>query len=303
MTFEEFIKQQGFELRMNQTFRLARLYVHHCGFSVVPYHARTKKRLFAGTDFQRRPPTDAHLKKWFARTDNNIANVLGGISDNLVILDFDDFRTWSVFHALTGYAGPVVRTGRGVHVYVRVKEMPERNGEGFFDDLHFGQVLVNGAITAPPSVHPNGKTYQWHGSPERIPYLQTLKDIGVDRRASAQAADNSQRPLPKPETRQKHGIKNREAYVSAAINGECMKILNASPGTRNQILYTSALKLAKYTEIMTASAVAAYLESAALQAGLEKQEVTDTIRKGFTVGINHGVLQHGNSTRNTSSLG
>ncbi len=276
---------------MNPTYRMARLYVHHCGFSVLPMWHRQKRLLFKGTDFQERPPTDAHLTKWFIYATRNIAIVPGAISDNLVILDFDDFDTWSVFHALTGHAGPVVRTGRGVHVYLRVKEMPERNGQGFFDDVHFGQIITCGNITAPPSVHPSGKTYQWHGSPARIPYIRTLEEVGVDRRACVEASNNKPRPLSKPSVRQKHGISNTEAYVSAAINGECMKILNAPSGTRNQVLYTSALKLAKFTEIMTAASVATYLESAGIQAGLGKQEVIDTIRKGFSTGIRHGVLQ------------
>lgn len=276
---------------MIETYRLARVYVLHCGFSVMPYAPSTKQRLFAGTDFQRRPPTLQHLHKWFARTSNNLGIALGAISDNLVICDFDDMDAWRTFHALTGYAGPVVRTGRGVHVYVRLRQMPDRNGEGYFDsDLHFGQVLVRGAITAPPSVHPSGARYHWHGSPQRIPYLRSLADLGIERRNVAGDTERVVKPLPTATERRPHGIQHREAYVFAAVNGESMKILSARPGTRNQVLYTAALKLAKYTEILPATAIATHLESAAIQAGLPAQEVTETIRKGFATGIPHGVL-------------
>ncbi len=276
---------------MTDTYRMARLYVQHCGFSVVPQWYRQKSLLFEGTEFQRRPPTLEHLQKWFVGAPRNLAIVPGEISDNLAILDFDDFGTWAVFHALTGYGGPVVRTGRGVHVYVRVKDLPERNGQGFFEDIHFGQIIVRGSITAPPSVHPSGKTYHWHGSPERIPYLRDLADIGVDRRVTSEPTEQRARPLPTPGQALKHGIQRPDAYVSAAINGECQKILSAAPGTRNQVVYTAALKLSKYAAMMPAATIAGYLESAALQAGLSVKESADAIRKGLSTGLPHGVLQ------------
>lgn len=276
---------------MTDMYRCAKLYVEHCGFSVVPQWHRQKSLLFDGTEFQRRPPTLEHLKKWFGGAPRNLAIVPGAISDNLAILDFDEFGAWQVFHALTGYDGPVVRTGRGVHVYVRVKDLPERNGQGFFEDLHFGQIIVRGSITAPPSVHPSGAVYQWHGSPQRIPYLRALSDIGADRRDVSEPTERRAKPLPQPGQNLAHGIQRPDAYVSAAINGECQKILSAAPGVRNHTLFTAALKLAKYTAMLPVGTIAAYLESAAEQAGLPAKECADTIRKGLATGLPHGVLR------------
>lgn len=276
---------------MNETFRLAKLYVNHCGFSCVPVRYQRKELLFKGVTFQQRPPTLKNLQHWFlARNPVNIAIVPGAISDNLCILDFDDFGTWSVFHSLTAWAGPIVRTGRGVHVYVRLRTLPDRNGQGFFNGAHFGQIIVNGGITAPPSVHPSGKTYHWHGSPEHLPYLPDLDAIGVTRQDTAQPAEP--RALPSPSTRRpaSPGIAHVDAYVSAAVQRECEKILSAPEGGRNRQLYLAALKLAKYAEMLPAGELSAYLDSAARQAGLRPSEIRGTIASGFRNGFRNGTL-------------
>jgi hypothetical protein len=273
---------------MNATYQLARLYVQHCGFSVAPMWYKQKSMIIKGTAFAERPPTPEHLRRWFASGPvRNIAIIPGDISDNLVIVDFDDFGVWSVFHALTGYAGPVVRTARGVHLYARCRHMPERNGQGFFEDLHVGQIIVHGSITAPPSVHPSGHIYQWCvESPQRIPYLDSLADLGLERRNLATDADARPRPLPQPAARStRPGIANPAAYASAAIRNECQKILDAAPGQRNARLYTAALKVSKYADVLGAEPIAAALDQAARQAGLSAAEIRGTIRSGFNRGV------------------
>jgi hypothetical protein len=269
---------------MNATYQHARLYMHHCGFSVAPMWFRQKSMLFNATAFAQRPPTPEHLRQWFTGQARNIAVIPGAISDNLVIVDFDDFGAWQVFHALTGFAGPVVRTARGVHVYARCAEMPARNGQGFFEDLHVGQIIVNGNITAPPSVHPSGWVYQWHGSPQRVPYLRSLADIGIERRDVATAVTAAPRPLPRPACRGAWaaGIRDPRAYALAALRRECDQILNALAGHRNNQLYRAALKVAKYADVIPTEQLAEHLARAATRAGLDQAEIRGTIRSGFT---------------------
>lgn len=284
---------------MTPEYRMARLYVHHCGFSVVPQWRKagdvklSKHLLFSGTQFQRCIPTHEQLRKWFTTpTPRNLAIIPGEISDNLVIVDFDDIDIFRLWAALIPGACelPMVQTSRGIHVYVRLKEII-RNGQGFFEGYHFGQIIAHGNITAPPSVHGSGHVYIWHGDPLRVPYLDSLEVIGIERR-NMQGTKPS-RPLPKPvgsyQIPQK--IAHPQAYVQAAIAGECQKILSANQGKRNHQVYKSALKLAKYSEIGGQQIIIHALYDAAIAAGLEQQEIRTTIRSGLRQGLSRGVIR------------
>jgi hypothetical protein len=151
-------------------------------------------------------------------------------------------------------------------------------------------VITHGGATAPPSVHPSGKAYQWHGDPRCIPRVKTLADIGIE---LSRAEIDWQRPL-QDETlldrRKAEHIFNVPAYVMAAIMGERQHIRTATVGRRNNQLYRSALKLAKYTEMVSPALIMQELSEAALASGLEKNEVQATIYSGLNRGISNGVL-------------
>lgn len=90
-----------------------------------------------------------------------------------------------------------------------------------------------------------------------------------------------------------HGVKHPKAYVTAAVTREYQKIVSTPGGRRNHQLYESALKLAKYTEIITEQELIQELQRAALSAGMTEAEdgILPTIRSGLRHGQENGVLR------------
>lgn len=276
------------------TYRMAKWYVESCGWSVMPLRPQSKQRLLKGTHFQQWLPCPHHLRAWFNEAHaNNLAVVLGAISGNLVVIDFDEigvFRVW--VSSIPGASDvPMVKTARGVHVYVRLRTLPA-GGEGSFQGMHFGQILAQGAITAPPSLHPTGHHYQWvNGDPRRIPLFSCLADVGIDP-AESTAPQASVRPRPTV-FQAAADIRAPLAYAQAAVAGEVRKIHDAGNGQRNNQLYRSALKLAKYMDILSSSQLEEALIQAAQAAGMTEAEdgIRPTTRSGFRHGVEHGILQ------------
>jgi hypothetical protein len=83
------------------------------------------------------------------------------------------------------------------------------------------------------------------------------------------------------------------AYAQAAVAGEVRKIHDAGNGQRNNQLYRSALKLAKYMDILSSSQLEEALIQAAQAAGMTEAEdgIRPTTRSGFRHGVEHGILQ------------
>ena len=119
-------------------------------------------------------PTDAELIAWFRESDAGIGIVGGQISGGLVRIDFEhkaclpawhaDLRRQDVALSLAAAALPVVETGKGYHVYLR---MPDPPGYVVLSSAHSGNDLLVLAETqgegcycvAPPSVVPG--SYKW----------------------------------------------------------------------------------------------------------------------------------------------
>jgi len=90
--------------------------------------------------------------------DSNIAVVCGQISGNLVVLDFDSmaaFRRYQRMMAPLLNDALVVRTARGVHVWVRLPFVP-RTSKPYPDIDIKGE---GGYVVAPRSLHPTGAQY------------------------------------------------------------------------------------------------------------------------------------------------
>ncbi len=273
------------------TYKMAKWYCFTCGFSVVPLKFKSKQRLFSGTHFQTWFPCEEHLRKWFCtKQPYNVAIVPGDVSGNLVIIDFDDFAVYQVWSSLVPGATdlPLVRSSRGVHVYVRLRTLPV-NGKGRFEGMVFGDVLSRGAVTAPPSIHPSGHLYQWAGNPAAVPLFSCLADFGLERVISDQASSD-RKPLTMTEFRRASGIHHPAAYVQAALVGEQRRLLDLPEGQRNAGLYRAALKLSKYLTVVSESELLTALETVAQQMGLERREISTTIRSGLQRGVENGVL-------------
>lgn len=133
------------------------------GVSVVPLKPKDKTPLVPWQEYQSRLITKAECEKWWGEyPDANIGLVTGKIS-NLAVVDLDGTEGIESGRSL-GLASPVgVRTGNGKQLYYRhpgdtvcnaVKKYPgvDVRGDG-------------GYVVAPPSIHPNGKSYAWTSMP------------------------------------------------------------------------------------------------------------------------------------------
>ncbi len=109
--------------------------------------------------FTEKPNTEAQLIELFS-TPSNIAVVAGAISGDLAILDFDSMAAFERHRRdLTPILNiaPVSRTGRGVHVWIRVPFTPRTSKPAPDIDVK-GQ---GGYIVAPNSLHPSGVQYEF----------------------------------------------------------------------------------------------------------------------------------------------
>ena len=148
------------------------------------------------SEFKQHLPSDEQLQRWFSDGNCGIAVVCGAVSGGLMVLDVEAvnaFEQWRA-HALSLLdqsvvdALPVVRTGRGKHVYFRtdapagsVVLARRRFPSGGGATAAVAQVLVetrgegSTAVTA-PTIHPLGVRYTVeHGCLANIPRLSSAQ--------------------------------------------------------------------------------------------------------------------------------
>ncbi|MGC8696560.1 MAG: bifunctional DNA primase/polymerase [Conexivisphaera sp.] len=150
----------------------AALYYLSQGLSVIPLREREKIPMVSWDEYQTKRPAEDEVRRWWTENPSyNIGIVTGRVSGNLVVIDFDDLEVAKGILGRVGAETPgvaeklkhtwVVRTGKGLHVYVRAEHpeaMPRtRSGAGTRVDFR----ADGGQVVAPPSVHPSGRRYEW----------------------------------------------------------------------------------------------------------------------------------------------
>jgi hypothetical protein len=150
------------------------------GFSIIPCSSNKKPCIESWKKYQKEIADENTVRQWFENTENNIGIVCGEVSGNLIVFDFDDMasgETWRKDHAFLINGAPVVRTGRGLHIYIKT-ETPIRSSrcESF-------EVRSEGCyIVAPPSVHESGAVYALiSGDLAKIPTIPA-EFLGLDTR-------------------------------------------------------------------------------------------------------------------------
>lgn len=159
------------------------------GLCVTPIAYKDKKPLVEWKQYQARKPDHDEMVEWWGKywlngSQANMGIVCGKVSDNLVVLDFDNGRTfadfvkaWEARRGLGIYEEtPVVATARGFHVYLRTAEATPSGKLDGVDIQSEGKYVV-----APPSVHPGGTTYEFI-NPEVSDILQisSLEAVGIE---------------------------------------------------------------------------------------------------------------------------
>lgn len=130
-----------------------------CRFGLNCGHPAKHPVLTRWMYLQRVRPSAADLGKWFTKPrPRNLAVVLGAVSGDLAVRDFDDqavYDRWAAEHPELAQVLPTCATARGFHVYFLSPGLTtgEENG---------GELRGAGALCVlPPSTHASGRVYRW----------------------------------------------------------------------------------------------------------------------------------------------
>lgn len=127
------------------------------GYSIIPLDRQAKRPLIKWKEYQSRRPTREEVEQWWTWwPEANIALVTGALNE-IIVLDFD-VREGFEGHPLSEkwlVETPVVRTNRGMHVYLRCVSPVASHRYGQVD------LKAEGAyVLVPPSIHPSGTVYR-----------------------------------------------------------------------------------------------------------------------------------------------
>ncbi len=216
----------------------ARMYCEF-GWRLVPVDGK-KPRMF----WKSPPSWDQMAPLWDDPETTGLAVILGKLSGNLVVRDFDKpeaFERWKQEYPDLALTLPIVRTGRpegGYHVYGTMPDAPLLK-------LSDGELRGNGAIVVlPPSLHPSGLRYEWINPPTGRPALVSCLELNVfSDSASLPSRPKADACIPK-QTQVNPSI----AYVeqNIRISGCIAKNLPTGVGQRNQCLFHLAQDLLKF---------------------------------------------------------
>lgn len=144
------------------------------GLALIPLKARGKEPCIKGGSTKATANVEQVRNHWLRHPDHNIGIVCGDVSDGLVAIDIDrkgDVDGWDFVNEFEMESplpeAPMVRTGSGGnHLLMRFpgKVINRQNAELGIDIRGH-----NGYVVAPPSIHPNGSTYEWVKAPWEVP--------------------------------------------------------------------------------------------------------------------------------------
>lgn len=261
----------------------AQAYIERQGWSVIPCLPKSKKAAISWKAYQDRLPNMTEVTDWFTlQQDRNLAIITGDVSSRLLVIDFDDFSLWCEWWTkLYRRSTLSVLTGKGIHLYFRLlDETPITCGKFSVFEKPAGDIRYNGGyVLAPPSIHPTGQRYRWIDAPLLSVHFGELK-LDRPKTSATMVQQRTGRPA---KTQPAGDIKNPNAYAESALRQEITKIAQTGPDShyRNNQLYESAVKLAKYIPILGVDWIRTRLIAAAHSVGLDILEASKTVNSGL----------------------
>lgn len=148
-------------------------YWYEQGVIPLPMHWRSKHPAIRWKPWvEQRPGWDEVATAFDVPFKRNIAVLVGAVSNNLVILDFDEPLFYYKWRDL-GYHSYTVRTSRGYHVYLYMQQPPLRTLS-----MGGGEVKASGLVMAAPSRHKSGTVYTVISAPP-ILSIKNLSSVGI----------------------------------------------------------------------------------------------------------------------------
>jgi KaiC/GvpD/RAD55 family RecA-like ATPase len=129
------------------------------GFSVIPLRPKEKLPLFSWAEFQKRRANESEITKWWTDYPHaNIGIVTGKVS-SVAVVDLDGPLGIANGMRLALPATMTSLTGEGRQLFYRYREGVCNSASEVAEKVDVrGE---GGYVVAPPSIHPNGKRYQW----------------------------------------------------------------------------------------------------------------------------------------------
>lgn len=154
------------------------------GIAAIPVIFASKKPSVSWQKYQSHLPTEWEIARWFRPGRRTNAAVICGWC-GLTVLDFDDlsgfvkWQAWALSNtersrkvALETYR---VKTSRGLHLYLFVKDTPRCS------HFEYGDIKGQGGyVLIPPSVHPSGAIYEAVDADAAILSIDTLDEVIED---------------------------------------------------------------------------------------------------------------------------
>lgn len=280
------------------------------GWSVIPLQAKGKlpesrllpqvedevdpdKRKRSWKPYQTSAPTTEQVDIWWRNPSLNVGIVTGQVS-GIVVLDLDNptaIRTaydWGIPQT------PTVATGKGLHLYFRAPEQVIGNRANFASVEGFDFRGEGGYVVAPPSLHPEGRTYEWLHSPEDVPLAEMPKWLQTLLLPEAMSTLNTPVPevdqgAPRPNLPPIGENAERSKYRYAAeqtIRMELEHLAETRKGERNDQLNRSAFRLGQLIAVGDAdeTEIQNRLLAVAQDLGLSRHEAQATIASGLRAG-------------------
>ncbi len=250
--------------------------------SIIPLKTKSKIPSISWLKYQKEKATGSDIEEWFANSNKNIGVVLGDISNGVICLDFDDVNIFEKFQKQYPEIvrnTPISSTGKGYHVWIKTKEKVG-SFPAMFNGEHMGDVKGNGGyVVAPPSIHENGKLYEWiNGLDIGFHTIDSLEDIGITPKSKAKQKRQTQPNY--------QNNKHFKAYIDKLLNENCRKIEESIEGERNNNLFKYACNCFNYVpQYIDFNTVYDRCLEAALITDLPEKEIKESLVSASTKGM------------------
>ena len=178
------------------------------GWSIIPINPKNKRPYVKWESFQKNRPTDQDIQEWWNQYPKaNIGVITGKISE-LIVIDIDSRIGREVFAVTFGEIHDTIsqNTGKDGGLHLFFKHPGDKiylNRAGMLEKV---DVRADGGyVIVSPSIHSNGKKYQWNIDPLEMG-LDDLLDLPEDIKKALEVRDD-QKP------------RNEEGWVQEALFG------------------------------------------------------------------------------------
>lgn len=164
---------------MNESLYDAALWYQDKGFKIFPLAGRSKVPL-TSNGFKSATNDRSQIIKWWTKYPNANIGLVTGQENSLIVIDCDintdtgekgysNLREWLGSRNIDLPTTLCTGTGKGgIHIFYRITK-PVKSRIGF---LSLVDIKADGGyVVAPPSIHPNGKRYEWLNESEEIAFL------------------------------------------------------------------------------------------------------------------------------------